>query len=108
MTAEIAIVHTAIDQEEGARALAEGAVKERLAACSHLDSPFEATYWWQGKLEKAREWRISYKTTVDRVPELQAWVHENHPYDVPEFIVLSVVGGSDAYLKWVADETRPQ
>jgi periplasmic divalent cation tolerance protein len=29
-----------------------------------------------------------------------------HPYEVPEFLVLPVVDGSDAYLKWLGDSIR--
>jgi len=32
-------------------------------------------------------------------------VREAHPYDVPEFLVLPVVDGSDAYLRWIGDST---
>jgi uncharacterized protein involved in tolerance to divalent cations len=29
-----------------------------------------------------------------------------HPYEVPEFIVLPIVDGNDAYLAWVGEGTR--
>jgi len=28
-----------------------------------------------------------------------------HPYDVPEFLVLPIVDGNDAYLRWVGEST---
>ncbi|WP_199573449.1 divalent-cation tolerance protein CutA [Streptomyces murinus] len=104
---EIVIAQTTIDDEERARALARGAVENRLAACAHIDPPFTAVYRWKGALETAQEWRISYKTTTDRLPELAAWVAERHGYEVPEWITLPVTGGSEAYLSWVAEETAP-
>lgn len=104
---EIVIAQTTIDDEERAGALARGAVEHRLAACAHIDPPFTAVYRWQGAVETAREWRISYKTTTGRLPELTAWVAEHHGYDVPEWITLPVSGGSEAYLSWVAEETSP-
>ncbi|RRQ81116.1 divalent-cation tolerance protein CutA [Streptomyces griseofuscus] len=104
---EIVIAQTTIDDEERANALSRGAVENRLAACAHIDPPFTAVYRWQGALETAQEWRISYKTTTDRLPELAAWVAERHDYEVPEWITLPVTGGSEAYLRWVAEETAP-
>lgn len=101
----IVIAQTTVDDEERAEALARGAVEGRLAACAHIDAPFTAVYRWQGTVETAREWRISYKTTTDRLAELEAWVAEQHSYDVPEWITLPVTGGSEAYLAWVAEET---
>jgi periplasmic divalent cation tolerance protein len=42
------------------------------------------------------------KTTTQRVPELEARIKTLHPYDVPEFIVISVLDGSNDYFSWVA------
>ncbi|WP_433547133.1 divalent-cation tolerance protein CutA [Streptomyces sp. CA-294286] len=108
MSSEILIAQTTIDDDEQAKTLARGAVEARLAACAHIDQPFTAIYRWQGAIETAQEWRISYKTTADRLPELAAWVAETHTYDVPEWITLPVTGGSDEYLRWVVEETSVQ
>ncbi|SOD90602.1 divalent-cation tolerance protein CutA [Streptomyces sp. Ag109_G2-15] len=108
MASEIVIAQTTIDDEEQAKALARGAVENRLAACAHIDQPFTAVYRWKNAIETAQEWRISYKTTTDRLPELEAWVAKQHSYEVPEWITLPVTGGSEAYLKWVVEESSPQ
>lgn len=105
MDSEIVIAQTTIDDEDRAYALARGAVENRLAACAHIDPPFTAVYRWNGAVETAREWRVSYKTTRDRLPELASWVAGEHTYDVPEWIALPVTDGSTAYLSWVAGET---
>ncbi|GGS93498.1 divalent-cation tolerance protein CutA [Streptomyces chromofuscus] len=105
MATEIVIAQTTIDDEDKAKALALGAVEARLAACAHVDSPFTAVYRWKGNIETAQEWRISYKTTTDRLPELSAWVAREHSYEVPEWITLPVTGGSEAYLSWVVEES---
>ncbi|WP_324787045.1 divalent-cation tolerance protein CutA [Streptomyces sp. H51] len=108
MASEIVIAQTTIDDEERAKALARGAVENRLAACAHIDPPFNAVYWWKDALETAQEWRISYKTTQERLPELEAWVSEQHSYEVPEWVTLPVTGGSEAYLAWVVEESTPR
>jgi periplasmic divalent cation tolerance protein len=102
---EVVIAQTTSDDNELAKALARGAVERKLAAGVHIDAPIAAYYWWEGKIEAAQEWRISYMTTAELLPALEAWLHEQHPYDVPQWITLSVTGGSDAYLSWVAEET---
>ncbi|MFJ6251810.1 MULTISPECIES: divalent-cation tolerance protein CutA [unclassified Streptomyces] len=107
MATEIVIAQTTIDDEEKAKALALGAVEARVAACAHIDPTFTAVYRWKGSIETAQEWRISYKTTTSRLPELAAWVAEKHSYEVPEWITLPVSGGSEAYLSWVVEETTP-
>ena len=105
MANEIVIAQTTIDNEDQARALARGAVEGKLAAGVHIDGPITAVYWWKNEVETAREWRISYMTTTDRLPQLEAWLSEKHPYEVPQWITLPVTGGSDAYLSWVVEET---
>ncbi|MFD8980285.1 divalent-cation tolerance protein CutA [Streptomyces sp. NPDC059564] len=108
MATDIVIAQTTIDDEHKARELARGAVEARLAACAHIDAPFTAVYRWKGTIETATEWRISYKTTRDRLPALGAWVTQAHDYEVPEWIVIPVDGGSDSYLSWVVEETAPE
>jgi periplasmic divalent cation tolerance protein len=105
MASEIVIAQTTIDDEDQAKALARGAVEARLAACAHIDPPFTAVYRWKDAIETDKEWRISYKTTTDRLKALEAWVAQKHTYDVPEWIALPVTGGSEAYLSWVVEET---
>ncbi|RKT08060.1 uncharacterized protein involved in tolerance to divalent cations [Streptomyces sp. 3211.6] len=101
----IVIAQTTVDDEGRAQALARGAVEARLAACAQVDPPFTSVYRWRGSVETAREWRISYKTTAGRLPELAAWVGREHPYEVHEWITLPVTGGAEAYLRWVAEES---
>ncbi|MFE0421222.1 divalent-cation tolerance protein CutA [Streptomyces sp. NPDC058953] len=108
MATDIVIAQTTIDDETRAVALARGAVDARLAACAHIDPPFRAIYRWRNDIQDEREWRISYKTTRDRLPALAEWVAGEHTYDVPEWIVLPVDGGSDAYLAWVAEQSAPE
>lgn len=105
MVSEIVVAQTTIDDESRATALARGAVENRPAAGAHIDPPLTAVYWWKEKIETIREWRVSYKTTTDRLPELEAWVAREHSYEVPEWVVLPITGGSAAYLSWVAEQS---
>ncbi|WP_328493434.1 divalent-cation tolerance protein CutA [Streptomyces sp. NBC_00414] len=105
MANEIVIAQTTIDNEDQAKELARGAVESKLAAGVHIDAPVTAVYWWKSEVETTLEWRISYMTTTDRLSQLESWLSERHPYDVPQWITLPVTGGSDAYLAWVVEET---
>jgi periplasmic divalent cation tolerance protein len=46
------------------------------------------------------------KTSRARIAALWEQVRKLHPYDMPEFIVLPIVDGNDAYLRWVGESTR--
>ena len=91
----------------GARAFARGLVQRRLAACVNL-VPIESVYRWRGALEEAREVLLVAKTTVACVPELERVLRHEHPYDVPECVVLEPARIEPRYLAWLRAESRPR
>lgn len=97
------IVLTTLSADADAVLLARTLVEERLAACVNVLSPMTSVYRWQGKVEQEREQQLVIKTASARVSALEARVRQLHPYDLPEFLVLDVSGGSQAYLAWVAE-----
>ena len=89
-----------------ARKIARGVVAKRLAACVNVvRSPVESFYTWKGKLETARESLLIMKTTAKRLSGLEKEVKRLHSYDVPEFIAIPVVAGSERYLHWLSEAT---
>ena len=50
--------------------------------------------------------RQRIKRTRDRTLALWDRVRELHPYEVPEFVVVPIVDGNDAYLRWIGESTR--
>jgi periplasmic divalent cation tolerance protein len=89
---------------EEARKIARGVVEKKLAACVNIVThAVESFYSWEGKLESSSEYLLFMKTTEDRLEELQKETLTLHSYDTPEFIVLPVVSGSQAYLNWLAE-----
>jgi len=91
---------TAPDMET-ARKIAKAALEKKLAACANILPQVESHYWWEGKLEKSAEVMILFKTSVSLQHELGECVRENHPYELPEFVVTTIEGGSREYLAWV-------
>jgi len=102
----LVIALTTMPDDARADELARALVEERLAACVNVHGPMMSTYRWKGKVERDAERQLVIKTTRDRVPALDARIRELHPYELPEFIVIGVEEGSDAYLRWIEDETR--
>jgi periplasmic divalent cation tolerance protein len=105
MNHEYVIVLTTIPADADGPAFAHALVDARLAACVNLHAPMESIYRWEGEIEHESERQVVIKTSRDRVAALWDRVRELHPYDVPEFLVLPIVDGNDAYLRWVADST---
>lgn len=98
MTVAIALV-TAPDLKT-ARRIARAALEARLVACANLVPGVESHYWWQGKIDQASEVLMILKTTKARLAALEKLVVAKHPYDTPEFVVLSVSGANQRYLDW--------
>ena len=86
---------------EEARSFANAAVSRQLAACVNLFPQVESIYLWKGGVERAEEVAGVIKTTRHRLEELEACYRALHSYEVPEFLILPVDGGSPDYLKWL-------
>ena len=105
MENDCVVVWTTIGRTADGRGTASILVSERLAACVNLLPEMESVYRWKGQVETDVERQLIMKTTAGRVQALKARVHELHDYDVPEFIVMPIVGGSEAYLDWIREST---
>ena len=105
MNHEYVIVLTTLPGDADATAFARAIVEERLAACVNLMAPMESIYRWDNGVERETERQVIMKTSKARVVALWERVRDLHPYDVPEFVVLPIVDGNDAYLRWVAEST---
>ena len=99
------MVLTTIPVDFDAAGLASTLVGERLAACVNLLPPMDSIYRWKGEVETAKERQVLIKTAVAKLEALQQRIKDLHPYDVPEILVLSVAGGSDAYLAWLRESS---
>ncbi len=97
------IVLTTVEKQEDGERLARLLVEGQLAACVQVLPPMVSIYRWQGQVERAREVLLLIKTTRAAYPQLEAAIKQNHLYETPEIIALSVAAGSDGYLNWLAD-----
>src|SRR5690606_32680751 len=89
-----------------AKRIAHVLVEEHLAACVNLGVQGLSMYMWQGELEGAEEIPITIKTTGSRAQALIERLMALHPYEVPEVLVLPVLGGSVSYLEWVRAQVQ--
>ena len=95
------------DKETAAR-IAKTLVEERLAACANILPGMESIYWWNGAVEQAAECACICKTSDAAYPALEARVRELHPYDTPCVTALPLERGSEAFLRWIEEETQPK
>ncbi len=82
-------------------ATARQLVDARLAACVTVLPQAVSVYRWNDGIASEPEQQLVIKTTEARLEALRGWLAANHPYEVPEFLVLSADGGGAAYLAWI-------
>lgn len=103
--ASFALVLVTAPDLRTARALARATLAARLVACANLIPRVESHYWWQGKLETGAEVLLLLKTRKSHLAALEKLVLKAHPYDTPEFLVISLNSGTGRYLHWLMTST---
>lgn len=101
----VVVFITASNNEEAGR-IGKRLLEERLAACANTIGGVASRFWWQGKLDEARETALIIKTKASLLPDVIASVKKLHSYEVPEIIAVPIVGGSREYLEWIDSVVR--
>lgn len=104
---DILSVVTTVGTLAQAQALARAVIEQRLAACVQVEPGLQSLYRWEGKLCDDPEVRITLKTLPQRAAALQAFFAEQHPYDLPQFLAVTMQA-SPAYAEWVRAQVAPQ
>jgi periplasmic divalent cation tolerance protein len=104
--ASFAMVLVTAPDLRSARALAGAALAARLVACVNLVPRIESHYWWKGKIESGTEVLLVLKTRRSHLATLEKVILKEHPYNTPEFLVISLTSGTRRYLEWLAASTR--
>ena len=102
-SSEYVIVLTTMPSGSEAVRLAKILVEEHLAACVNVQNEMQSVYHWKGKTEQDSEQQLVIKTMSERVPLLRMRIRSLHPYECPEFVVIQLSGGDEAYLSWLKD-----
>jgi periplasmic divalent cation tolerance protein len=95
----IVLITTGNKQE--AEKIAQHLLDAKLIACANIIGPVSSIFRWSGKVEKAEEYLMLMKSRRNLFEELSKTVKALHSYEVPEILVLPVVEGLEAYLKWL-------
>ena len=100
------LVLTNLPDRAAAERLADTLVAKNLAACVNILAPCRSVYRWKGAVQHDEEHPMLIKTTAERYGALEQALRAGHPYELPEIIAVPVERGLQAYLDWVAAETK--
>ena len=99
MQTRIALV--TCQNEEKTRSIARQLVESGCAACVNIVPGVKSIYRWQGRVEEDAEFLMIIKTSAEMLARLEAEIARLHPYDTPEFAVLSPEFVSPKYEAWL-------
>ncbi len=87
--------------DEVAKGLAQGLVELGHAACVNILPSIQSIYRWRGQVETAEELLLVIKASSAKYPAIEAYIRQNHPYELPEVVAVPLVAGLPAYLAWL-------
>jgi len=109
-TDPLVVATTTVEKQDQADELARRIIDARLAACVQIDGPITSHYVWERSTQRSVEWRLTIKTLASAAAALSELVHRIHPYDIPQWVVLSTHEVSPDYYRWAQNtvqETNP-
>lgn len=87
--------------------LARSLVEARLAACVNILPGVESIYRWENRVAQDGEQLLVIKTTLETLPALRQALLGQHPYELPEFVVIEPQQVEKRYAAWIAASTTP-
>ena len=100
---EVLSVSTTLGSLAAADQLGREILTRRLAACVQMEEGLLSRYHWNGQLCEEPEVRLVIKTLPACAAALQALFAEHHPYDVPQFLAVTMSASPD-YAAWLRSE----
>src|SRR5512142_2495249 len=105
---EIVILTTMADPAQ-AETFAHGLVERKLAACVTCMPGATSFYHWDKEgVTRDFELVLLIKTHRDRLADVRHYFEHEHPYELPEFLVLNVDQLSEGYRDWMRREISIQ
>lgn len=101
----VAVIYSTISKIQDARRMAKILVEEQLVACVNIIPKIESIYKWKDKIENDEEVVIIAKTVDANVKKTIQRIKQLHSYELPDIIVLPIIGGLKDYLDYIANET---
>ena len=100
------IAWTTVTTRGEADRLAASVIEQQMAACAQIEGPIVSYFRWGGKMERAEEFRLTFKCLPTQLGALEKHVHARHPYATPEWLVVRAEYVSEKYLSWARGDVH--
>ncbi len=101
---DFCFLYTTFETQEQAESLSKELLEMGWIACANVFPPMKSFYSWKGKVEASEEVAAILKTKQENWKKIENWIYENHPYDCPCLIQLSLSEVSKAYSEWLVNQ----
>jgi len=105
MTNIMVFMTTATKQE--AQRIVRFLLDKHLIACANILGPVDSHFWWQRKIDTAKEFLVIMKSDEKLFDRLSKTVKEMHSYQTPEVLALPIMKGWPPYLEWLNTSLSP-
>lgn len=95
------VIFITVPNKKEAQKIAKALLKNKVCACVNIIEKIESFFWWQGKIDCAKEFLMIVKSKAKHMPKIIRLVKSLHSYQVPEIIALPISDGFKPYLKWI-------
>ena len=99
------LIYSTFPSAEEAERIGGALVDRGLAACVNIFPGMTAIYVWEGKRQRESETAMIIKTRGSLASQVVAEARKLHPYTNPALLVLPVTGGSEDFMRWIAEQT---
>jgi periplasmic divalent cation tolerance protein len=98
------VIYTTFPHLRIAHTIIRALLTKRIAACGNIFK-LSSLYIWGKKIEKSPEYGAFIKTKKSHYKQVEKYIREHHPYEVPEIISWTIGNGLPRYLRWIEKET---
>ena len=102
---KLVLIYSSLSSVAEGERIGGALVDQGLVACIDIFPGMTAIYVWEGKRQRESEAAMLVKTRAALAPRVIAEARKLHPYSNPALLVLPVEGGSEDFLRWIAEQT---
>jgi periplasmic divalent cation tolerance protein len=88
-----------------AQKIADHLLENRLVACVEF-MEIKSKYWWEGKLDEAKEVKLIMETVADNFAKVEAAVGKLHSYETFVLQMIPIVKLSKDASEWLEGELQ--